>query len=468
MAGPKRKQQPVGAQNQLGQMIGAKGAHTRQRLLVATHEQLKTTSLRDLRVTQIVRSAQTSAATFYVYFNDVSEAVLALIGEHTQSPPSLLALFDDPWQEHEAYDRANEFVAAYIENWRMNASLFRVRNLASDEGDWRFSEVRISAVSPLIQAIAARIEERRGAGGLPLNLHPASAAGALLAMIERVAVVPLSLSSQAGVTRRRLVEAAVFFTVLLLGGVPAEGVLTSGRAESAIGDPALQSAPIWRQSAPSKSRPRAGGWINQHGQAMGEKGVRTRRRMLEATDHLLRTKPLLELSVADIAKEANASPATFYLYFPDVSEAVLALVAELTQSTPQLMFLAAASGRAVDDEKAQEFVQSYIAYWRSHGPLFRVRNLAADEGDERFNKVRSAAISPLLNVITDQVAECQAKGRLPAGLHPLTAAGTLLAMIERLAVTPNIVPSGDVNLQTLSRACGYMLWVLTQGAPQQR
>jgi len=40
-----------------------------------------------------VRRADTSTATFYVYFNDVSAAVLALIGELTQSPPGLLSLF---------------------------------------------------------------------------------------------------------------------------------------------------------------------------------------------------------------------------------------------------------------------------------------------------------------------------------------------------------------------------------------
>lgn len=469
MAAPKqterRRRSKGGTQNQLGQVMGAKGAQTRQRLLAATEELLKTTSLRDLAVTQIVRGAQTSVATFYVYFNDVSEAVLALISEHTQSPPSLLALFADPWPDDEAYDRANEFVAAYIENWRSKASLFRVRNLASDEGDWRFSEVRISAVSPLINAVGERIAARQRAGELPADLHPSSAAGALLAMIERIAVLPLSLPSQLGVTRRHLIEAAVFFAVLLLGGAPMGGASSnSPRTEIAAGSPPLEPAPLWRKGAVVKARARgAAGWVNQHGQAMGEKGVRTRRRLLDATEHLLRTKPIMDVGVADIAKEAAASPATFYLYFPDVSEAVLALVAELTQSTPQLMLLAAASGRAQSDEKAQEFVHSYIAHWRSHGPLFRVRNLAADEGDERFNRVRSAAIGPLTELVSAQVAECQARGRLPASLHPVAATGAVLAMIERLAVTPNIVPSGAVNLQTLSRACGFMLAALTQG-----
>jgi AcrR family transcriptional regulator len=202
---------------------------------------------------------------------------------------------------------------------------------------------------------------------------------------------------------------------------------------------------------------------------MGEKGVRTRKRLLDATETLLRTRPLLELSVADIAKTAETSPATFYLYFSDVSVAVLGVISQYTQSTPALMSLAASVGRGGEDAdlRAQEFVQAYIAHWRNYGPLFRVRNLAADEGDERFVLVRSAAVRPLLNLIAQMVRRNQTPDGPTAHLDPIAAGGALLSMIDRLAVTPNYtrenVP-GATTVQSVGRAASYYLSVLV-GAP---
>ena len=88
----------------------------------------------------------------------------------------------------------------------------------------------------------------------------------------------------------------------------------------------------------------------------------------------------------------------------------------------------------------------------------------ADEGDERFISARSAAIAPLLDVLSRHIAERQALGGLPADLHPPSAAGALLAMIDRLAVTPNLVRH-DVKLETVSRAAAYFLSVLMHGYP---
>ena len=62
---------------------------------------------------------------------------------------------------------------------------------------------------------------------------------------------------------------------------------------------------------------------NQSGQAMGAKGLKTRLRLIEATDELLKTKSLRDLTVSDITRLANTSASTFYLYFTDVPEAVL-------------------------------------------------------------------------------------------------------------------------------------------------
>ena len=59
---------------------------------------------------------------------------------------------------------------------------------------------------------------------------------------------------------------------------------------------------------------------NQNGQAMGAKGLLTRRRLMDATSELLLTTPLRELTVSQITRASNTSASTFYLYFNDVPE----------------------------------------------------------------------------------------------------------------------------------------------------
>src|SRR5688572_28184084 len=97
-----------------------------------------------------------------------------------------------------------------------------------------------------------------------------------------------------------------------------------------LGDELSDSGTITRGRRP-KAR------TNQNGQAMGAKGLQTRRRLLQATETMLRTTPVRDLRVAEIAKAANTSTSTFYLYFQDVSEAVLAVANGVSQSTPEFM-----------------------------------------------------------------------------------------------------------------------------------
>jgi AcrR family transcriptional regulator len=212
---PTRSQQ--GRRVQGGQVTGAKGFQTRRRLISATENLLKTRSLRDLRVADIARAAKTSPSNFYVHFEDVPEAVLAVIGEISRNPPSFLALVGEPWEEIDAYERAQHFVEAYFDYWQAHSDLFRVRNLAADEGDLRFVQARVDAVSPLLQAMTSRIEERKAAGALAADIHPMSTAGALLAMIERIAAAP-SPTGGHGMTRDRVVHATAFFAAMVLGG----------------------------------------------------------------------------------------------------------------------------------------------------------------------------------------------------------------------------------------------------------
>jgi AcrR family transcriptional regulator len=178
---------------------------------------------------------------------------------------------------------------------------------------------------------------------------------------------------------------------------------------------------------------------NQNGQTLGAKGSRTRRFLMEATAKLLATRPLRELRVTDIARTAKASAATFYVYFEGVDHAVLAVIEELSQSTPKLLqMLAEPWPEAEYFSRAVNFTKTYMHYWRSHKSVFHARNLAADEGDARFVDVRNTSVRPLLEALADRIAATQAKQEFPQEINAVSTAGELIAMLERLAAVDDI------------------------------
>ena len=184
---------------------------------------------------------------------------------------------------------------------------------------------------------------------------------------------------------------------------------------------------------------------NHHGQRIGSKGLRTRQALIETTVRLLERHGLREVSVADVAREARTSPATFYVYFRGVPEAVLAALDNAAQTSPRLEALMERDWLGPGGEAAaRELVDEYTALWRRNATIFRVRNLAAEEGDERFYRWRMAAGQPTMERLSPKVAAAQAAGRMPANLEPRACVGTLLMMLERLsAIGPRGVGRDD-------------------------
>ncbi len=184
---------------------------------------------------------------------------------------------------------------------------------------------------------------------------------------------------------------------------------------------------------------------NHHGQRIGSKGLRTRQALIEATVRLLERHGLREVSVADVAREARTSPATFYVYFRGVPEVVLAALENAAQTSPRLEALMERDWLGPGGEAAaRQLVEEYTALWRRNATIFRVRNLAAEEGDERFYRWRMAAGQPTMEWLSPKVAAAQAAGRLPANLDPRACVGTLLMMLERLsAIGPRGVERDD-------------------------
>jgi AcrR family transcriptional regulator len=148
---------PAENRNLLGQKMGRKGRDTRQRIMDAALELLKTYSYKDLNVSEIVSEADVSNATFYVYFTDVEEVLFACVQAAAMDLGELHAVLDAEWSPHDVREQVKKFVDIYNELWEKYRVELRVRNLEADQGNLRFLNLRIETTKSLLQKLSNKI-----------------------------------------------------------------------------------------------------------------------------------------------------------------------------------------------------------------------------------------------------------------------------------------------------------------------
>jgi AcrR family transcriptional regulator len=177
-----------------GRVPGERGRLTRQRLLDATVQLLSTTSWRSVKVTDIARQARTSPATFYQYFGNVEQAVHVLAEGMVEDAGELAQLVGGNWSEEASWRTARTVTEGFLSFWEANRAVFRVVDLATEEGDGQLRGIRVRALNAvtvaLAQVIAAASPASEGTPGTvtssPAGADPMAVAGALVAMFASV------------------------------------------------------------------------------------------------------------------------------------------------------------------------------------------------------------------------------------------------------------------------------------------
>lgn len=169
------------------------------------------------------------------------------------------------------------------------------------------------------------------------------------------------------------------------------------------------------------------------GRTLGRRGMETRRRLLNATEELLREKGLRDLRVVDIARRVGSSPATFYQYFKDADEAVLVLAWEVVDAAEPIVEIIDGPWEAdAGIERARRLIGAYVDLWDEHHAVMLVRNLAAEEGDRRFREARLASVRQLTDHLCAQIGAFRDAGQVSSRIDPYAAAASLVAMLERV------------------------------------
>ncbi len=202
--------------------------------------------------------------------------------------------------------------------------------------------------------------------------------------------------------------------------------------------------------------------IAQTGRVLGPRALKTRQRLLDATASLLRDRSILDISVVEIARQAETSPATFYHYFKDVEEAALQLARQAAEEMPAVLELIDGSWRGTRGmETARSVAEAFMAHWEAHHAVLLIRNLAADKGDSRFQEVRRAALSPVLERLADRIAESQPPDG--TGLHPFAAAAALGSILEKLSAHAGELAHRGISRRELIDTCASIVFLVVTG-----
>lgn len=204
--------------------------------------------------------------------------------------------------------------------------------------------------------------------------------------------------------------------------------------------------------------------VAQTGRKLGPRALATRQRLLDAAALLLKERSVLDISVVEIARHAETSPATFYHYFKDVESAVLLLAEQAAEEMPALLEIIDGSWRGGQGlERARALVSAFIEHWDEHHAVLLVRNLAADKGDPRFQKVRRGALKPMLDRLAEVIAQARDAGQISPAIHPHVAAAALAAILERLSAHYRELQSFHATRDELVETCARMVYQTVTG-----
>lgn len=220
--------------NKAGQHVGRKGFATRNRIIEALLALLPTRPLRDIKVSEITRMIGAAPSRFGFYFESIEDALLAAVVAHPPATPDVMAAVLTDWDELDGPASIRAFVYCYVDHWERNFDLLKARNLAADEGEVRFLELRRVQATPVREALEIKIGAAQAAGRVPSALHAPSVAGLILAALERIIAVTRYPHGGSAVTRASLIEAAVHMVGTMTGAsmVPDAAAAKSRRVRS--------------------------------------------------------------------------------------------------------------------------------------------------------------------------------------------------------------------------------------------
>lgn len=195
---------------------------------------------------------------------------------------------------------------------------------------------------------------------------------------------------------------------------------------------------------------------------LGAKGMRTRRRIMDATLKLLREQPYPDLKITDIAREADIAQPNFYTYFTSLEDVIAALAEVVTASHLADHIRQDWSGPD-GDVHARALVEAGIPLWRDYRALFAIIAMLADRQHGRFPDLRVHQTRDVYRAFQAQIRAAQAGGHLPAAVDPQIGSYQCLACLSATCDKYDLLRASGFSHETLVRSTATMLRVMATG-----
>jgi AcrR family transcriptional regulator len=186
----------------------------------------------------------------------------------------------------------------------------------------------------------------------------------------------------------------------------------------------------------------------------------TERAIMAATERLLTSRPIHDLTVAEIVREARISRGTFYFWFSSKYAIVNALVAQAMQEMFDVFepLMAAEPGTLPD---LQRGVEASARVWVNHRYALRAA-MQHWHTDPDLQKVLFAIIAWMSEKLGDAIEEGRAAGLLPAGPPGRQLAATTIWSSQYCLYIAGL-DEGDPNMASEKDILDTLVWMWTTG-----
>lgn len=157
------------------------------------------------------------------------------------------------------------------------------------------------------------------------------------------------------------------------------------------------------------------------GRVPGPKGSETRRRLLDEVERRCITTHYRDITVAEIARAAETSPATFYHYFPDVGAAASEVASAHLRDFDVVLDCARAVVETGGDlASCRRLAAAFVDFWDGRRGLLDAIDGASPDEDPRFFGQLYRAFRSLTDILATGVGRGD----------PVAVAGALVMMLS--------------------------------------
>ncbi|MFM7509306.1 MAG: TetR/AcrR family transcriptional regulator [Actinomycetota bacterium] len=162
-------------------------------------------------------------------------------------------------------------------------------------------------------------------------------------------------------------------------------------------------------------------------------GAETRRKLLDAASDVLATKGFEATRIDDVVAAAGVSHGTFYLYYANKEDILVALAEECTtQLSPLVAALAEVPADARGERVVRNWLTDYVAIHRSYGVVIRAW---VDDfvDDERLAELGRNTLGVLATALGGRLRES----------HPDDAGTRLVALLALIERAPAVLANPE-------------------------